>query len=258
MKIKFLAYFTIALFVSSCEDGQYEMHELNSFLKANYDFNYRIYNQRKDQYYTFISEDSNNRYPMLDELDSDYKMLISKIDLAISDSITDIKPIILDYDNLSRKLVEFMNNSNDYLLPEIKLLEEARNVSNEFRLNVIKNRLAIQMVYAYEFRYEPHLEIPSSIELKSNIVKGNGGGIKLTLSNKIVQKHGNSGRIIITKFRLNGNNKKANYKTNKNYSFADVIFDSLENGNYTLDGVLRFYERDGEFEVPFSKNFVVE
>lgn len=257
MKINFLMYFAITLFLSSCEGGQNEKDNLNVFLKENYEFNNRHYNTWKSSYYTHVSEEPSFRSSKLDELDSAYKNLISKIDIAIANSTTDLDPIILDYDDFSRKVDEYTSNDKKYSISHIITPEKVKIVSNEFSLNLFKNRLVMQMAYAYEFSIDiTHQALPSS-KVESNITEIGHDKIKLTLSSQLTNSVGTPRRIIINNFQLDGVNKAINYSFHKSYVFGDVIIDSLANGKYDLDGVIRHYEREGEYDVPFSESFIV-
>lgn len=52
--------------------------------------------------------------------------------------------------------------------------------------------------------------------------------------------------------------KKIYYKLKDNYSFADIEFDSLQSGIYKISGILKYYDRSGELESWFEKEFEVE
>jgi hypothetical protein len=257
MKNRFLVYFLAIFTLFSCNNQQGEITELNSFLQANYEFNIRTLNKYKGNYYQIIEEKPSRKDEKLIQLDSKFELLISNIDIAITNKESKLENITLESNEILNEIPKIVNNRKDYLLPEFK---QSNTNSNELSLKYIKNRLVIAMAYAFEYNSTRTVWVDGLYKIKvdSIISRKTKNGTELTLTSKYGQDIRENRHIIINKIEFNGIEKKADYKLNKNYSFADIEFDSLQKGNYKINGLLRYYERDGKIDIPFQKEFKVE
>lgn len=260
MKIYLLVYLITIFTFLSCKNNKDEIVEMNLFLQENYKFNRKMLNQFKGDYFIRIQEQPERKIELLNELDTKYKDLISNIDSAISNKTTNIDRLILEYNNFLNEIEQVVKNNKEYLVVDLEPKITTKTNSNEFRLNTMKNRLVIAMVYAFEYASKP-LAYTDSFRidtLKTHITPVSDKGIKITLSSILAQKTFEKKQVIINKIQLNGQDKKVNFRLKDNHSFADIILDSLQVGSYRLEGVLRYYERTGIFDVPFEEKFNVE
>ncbi|MBU2928453.1 hypothetical protein [Winogradskyella psychrotolerans] len=232
------------------------MKEMNSFLKTNFEFNNRILKSERRDYHTLIQELPSVKIDELDKLDSQFDLLIFKIDSLILTEEADIDKTISESNHIFRKAKEIVKNITHYSLEEFK---KPKTNSNELILNHLKNRLVIAMSNAFQYANGFTLTSPTYTRgIDSIIASKTENGIKLTLTSKYGQSVPDNRDIIINSINFNGQEKKIYYKLKDNYSFADIEFDSLESGIYKISGILKYYERSGELESWFEKEFEVE
>ncbi len=149
MKNLILFFLTFFIF-TSCEKKQEDINEMNSFLKVSYEFNNRILNQYKEDYYVMIEEQPDKKVEKLNELYLKYKLLISDIDKAIVNKENDFeKDICTEYNYILNEIPKIVNNI-DHLLTEFNPIDNKIDLT-EVRLNIIKNNLVIAMAYAFEY-----------------------------------------------------------------------------------------------------------
>lgn len=257
MRIKILKLFLVFLLYNACNNPQKENSEINTFLKTNYEFNSRVLNLTKAKYYNLVSDQSSRRNIELEKIDIIFQSLIKEIDKAIIMKEDNIKTIIDKRENLLLKIPKTINNRKDFQIHKIKNIALS---SNELQLNYIKNELVIALCYAFEYN-----SLITSINDSLSYVKVDNIEFRktnnkyiLTLSSKYGQRFPENRHILIKSIQENKNDKHVSYKIKDNYSFANIEFDTLQKGNYKINGVLKFYERDGEFEIPFEKTFSIE
>lgn len=257
MKNHFLVYFLPILILFSCKNQQEGLTEINSFLQANFEFNNRTLNKNKGDYYRIIEEVPTRKIEKLKELDLRFELLISTIDSAIQKKENNLENIITESDEILNEIPKIVNNKKDYLLPEFK---QPKTDSNDLNLKYIKNKLVIAMAYAFEYssRITYSADRLYKVEIDSIIVNKTNNGIKLTLTSKYGQSIKENRHVIINNIEFNGKEKSTDFKLKDNYSFADIELNSLQSGEYKINGTLRFYERDGKIDIPFSKEFKVE
>jgi hypothetical protein len=260
MKSYLLVYLITIFTFISCKNNKDEIVKMNLFLQENYEFNRKMLNQFKGDYYIRIQEQPESKIDLLNELDTKYIELISNIDSAISNQTTNIDKLIIEYNSFLNEIEQVVKSNKEYLVADLGPKITTKTNSNEFRLNTMKNRLAIAMVYAFEYASRPNYVADGlyKIEVDSIFSKTDENGTKLTLTSKYGQTIKNNRLIIINKIEQNGQEKKVDYKLKDNYSFADIEFDSLQKGTYRINGILRFYERNGKIDIPFEKEFTVE
>ena len=116
------------------------------------------------------------------------------------------------------------------------------------------------MAYAFEYASRQTYSIDGLYKVKvdSIIQRKTDNGIKLTLTSRFGQPIKENRHILINKIELNGKEEKINFKLKDNFSFADIELDSLQTGNYKMNGILRFYHREQKFDIPFEKEFKVK
>jgi len=148
MKNRFLVYFLTIFALFSCNNQQAELTEMNSFLQANYEFNNRTLNKNKGDYYRIIEEMPTRKIEKLNQLDSQFELLISKIDSAITNKENNLKSIIAESNEILSEIPKLVDNRKDYLLPEFK---QPKSDSDDLSLKYIKNRLVIGMAYVFEY-----------------------------------------------------------------------------------------------------------
>ncbi len=146
---KLIPFFFILLIFISCEKKQEEINEMNSFLKVNYEFNNRILNQHKEDYYVMIQEQPDKKIEKLDELYLKYELLISDLDKAIVNKENDFEKICTEYNYILNEIPKTVNNI-DHLLTEFNPIDNKTDLT-EVWLNIIKNNLVIAMAYAFEY-----------------------------------------------------------------------------------------------------------
>jgi len=261
MKNNFLVFILIIFTLLSCKNNLDEVINLNSFLHANYEFNRKTLNKYRGAYYMVVEEQPERKIEKLNELDSKYELLITNIDKAIGNKKTNIEKIVSEYHDIFTEIPKIVNHRKDYLFPELNSIGNTKINSTEFRLNTLKNKLVIAMSYAFEFASRQKFAYDGFKKLDNidiNISYDDNNGIKLTLSSDIAQLIKQNRHIVISKIQYNGKDKKVNYELNDNYSFADIVLDSLQKGNYRLEGVVRFYERTGKIDIPFNEKFKIE
>lgn len=261
MKSYLLVYFFAIFTLLSCNNNKDEIVEMNLFLQDNYEFNRKMLIQFKGEYYERIAENPERKIEKLNELNPKYEELILNIDSAISNQETNIDKLILEYNGFLNEIEQIVNSNKEYLVADLGPKITTKTKSNEFRLNTMKNRLVIAMVYAFEYASRPLVYadgFPKVDTVKTHISPVSDKGIKITLSSIFAQKTFERRQVMINKIQLNGQDKKVNFRLNDNHSFADIILDSLQKGNYRIEGVLRYYVRTGIFDVPFEEKFNVE
>ncbi|MFC7445315.1 hypothetical protein [Mesoflavibacter profundi] len=257
MKNQFLVLFFATLILVSCKDQKEELIEINTFLLANYEFNNRTLNKNKGEYYRIIEEMPSREIEKLNELDSRFESLISTINKAIENKEKNLKNIVVESDKILNELPKIVDNRKDYLLQEFK---QPKTGSNDLSLKYLKNRLVIAMAYAFEYASRQTYSIDGLYKVKvdSIIQRKTDNGIKLTLTSRFGQPIKENRHILINKIELNGKEEKINFKLKDNFSFADIELDSLQTGNYKMNGILRFYHREQKFDIPFEKEFKVK
>lgn len=257
MKNQILVYFLVISTFFSCHKEQEELSEMNLFLQANYEFNNRTLNKNKGDYYQIIEETTSRKIENLHELDVKFEILISKIDSAIKHKESNLESIIAESDEILNEIPKIVNNRKDYVLPAFK---QPMTNSNDLALKYIKNRLVIAMAYVFEYESRITYAVDGlyTVKVDSIITRKTESGIKLTLTSKYGQAIKENRHIIIDKIERNGVEEKVDYKLKDNYAIADVELDSLQTGIYKINGMLRFYHREGKFDIPFDKTITVE
>ena len=261
MKTQFLVYSLVIFTFFSCQNQREETTELNSFLQSNYEFNFRVLNHNRGNYFQRIEEQPYRAVDKIDQLDSKFEILIANIDRAIANKENNIENIISDFQIIMDEIPKIVNNRTDYLQTEFDNIEKVKTDSNEFYLNCLKNRLVIATSYAFEYSVNNWIDDFDGlhkVNVNSYFTKINENGIKLSLTSKYGQTIRENRRIIINEIEFNGNEKKINYELKDNFSFADIEFDSLQKGSYQINGILRYYERDEIFDIPINEKFEVE
>ena len=118
----------------------------------------------------------------------------------------------------------------------------------------------IAMAYAFEFdsRKTSWIFTLNEVKIDSVISQQKENGIILTLTSKTGQESKKNRHIVIQSIKLNGKERNIDYELKDNHSFADIEFDSLQKGSYYINGVLRYYTRNGKIDIPFDKKFDYE
>ncbi|RED37915.1 hypothetical protein DFQ10_1141 [Winogradskyella eximia] len=261
MRKLLLLYYLLFFALSSCEKNIDEQTDFNSFLESNYEFNNRNLNQNRAYYYTRIEEIPEKKIDRLNNLDPKVEALISDIDKAIKNEKSSIENLISEYRIILDEIKQIVKFDKDYLITELNQRKKTKNYSNKFRLNIIKNELVIAMNYVFEYantakHYADGFRKLDSINTRITQIQNNS--IKINLSSDIAQSIKENRHIIIDNIKLNGINEKIDYKIMENHSFADIELDSLKNGKYTLNGILRYYHRNGKIDIPFRETFEIK
>jgi len=256
MRNLFLLFFIAIFTFISCNE-QDKIIQLNSILDASYELNNRTLNNYKGDYYMIIQENYRRKVIELNKLDLKFENLISTINNSIVNKKWNLKKIDSASNEIFKELPNIVDNRKDYLLPEFK---KPKTNSNELYLKYIKNRLVIAMTYAFEYNSQITVAhcVFGELKIDSIISKQNKNGIKLTLTSRNGQTKEEKRQVLINNIKFNGLEKKIDYKLKDNYSFTDIEFDSLQKGIYKINGVLRFYEREGKVDIPFHKEFKIE
>ena len=261
MKSQFLVYFFAFFTFFSCQNQREETTELNSFLESNYEFNFRVLNQNRGNYYQRIEEQPYRAVDKIDQLDSKFELLIANIDRAIANKENNLEKIISDFQIIMDEIPEIVDYRKNYLQTEFDYIEKIKTDSNKFYLNCLKNRLVIAISYAFEYsvnNWTDNFDGLLNVNVNSYFSQINENGIKLSLTSAYGQTIRENRRIIINKIEFNGNEKKINYELKDNFSFTDIEFDSLQKGSYQINGILRYYERDEKIDIPINEKFEVE
>ena len=255
MKYRKLIYFLIVVSILiSCNSESKKPVEINDSLKEYYDFNFHTLNIYKAKYYEMIAEQPSRNIVDLNELDLKFESLLKKIDHSSLSKGDNYENIISESKIIFEEIKNIVENKRDYLLPEF---DPSKFKSNKSFLASLKNRLVIAMAYAFEFgsRKTSWIFTINEVKVDSVIAQQNENGIKLTLTSKNGQISKKDNHIIIQSIKFNGKKKNIDYKLKDNFSFADIEFDSLQKGSYYINGVLRYYTRNGKIDIPFDKKF---
>ncbi|WP_206052176.1 hypothetical protein [Nonlabens xiamenensis] len=230
---------------------------MSTFLNENFEFNNRILNNYKAEYYQLIDEQPSRKVNRLNKLDSIYDTLILEIDETILNGSSGIDEIISRTAKLYKELPFLVDNRQDYLITN-KL--RTSDISTDLKLRFLKNRLVISMAYAFEYatRKTAWADGFNKVEVEGILSQKTQDGIKLTLTSEFGQSIDDNRHVVINSIEFNGQLKNVEYKLKSNYSFADIEFPNLQNGTYVVKGALRFYDRDGQIDIPFRKTFEVE
>ncbi len=257
MKNRFLVYFLAIFTLFSCNNQKEEMKEMNLFLQANNEFNNRTLNKNKGDYYRIIEEAPGRKIEKLNQLDSKFELLISKINSAIANKESNLKSITSESNEILSEIPKLVDNRKDYLLPEFK---QPKSDSDDLSLKYIKNRLVIGMAYVFEYASRQTYSVDGlyKVDVDSIISQKTDNGIKLTLTSRFGQPIKENRHILINKIKFNGKEEKVDFKLKENYSIADIELDSLRTGIYEINGILRFYHREQKFDIPFEKTIKVE
>lgn len=206
MKHHFPFYFAIVLTLFACNKKTDELNEMNSFLKTNFEFNNRILKSERRDYHTLIQELPSLKIDELDKLDSQFDLLIFKIDSLILAEETDLDKTISESNHIFRKAKEIVKNIADYSMEEFK---KPKTNSNELILNHLKNRLVIAMSNAFQYANGFTLTSPTYTRgIDSIITSKTENGIKLTLTSKYGQSVPDNRDIQINSIKFNGQEKK--------------------------------------------------
>lgn len=256
MKNRILFYSLIFIFLLSCKPKQVEINELNNMLNENFEFNERVLNLFRGQYYQIASEQPSRQIKNLDELDVKFDSLISLIDKAlITNNKDDYQKIILQSNEVLTKTHKITNYKSNYFSFKLDETEDELH-----KLRLLKGKLVLAMANTFEYacNIPCELSIIRKVEIDSIISKHTNQGTNLTLTSKYGQSIKENRRIIINKIEHNGKEKKLDYTLNKNYSMVDIEFNSLEKGTYVIEGIFRVYTKDGNIDIPFNKKAIVE
>lgn len=257
MRVQIILYLIISVFILSCDNSEKEQNELALFLEENFEFNNRLLNTYKAEYYQVSADQPSRKINRLEQLDETFEELMSDIDKAISNGTGKTDSIKSKTAKIKKELPLLVDNRQDYLLTNI---QQPNVFKTELELRYLKNRLVISMAYAFEYASRKTVWVDGfyKIEVDSIITQKTKDGIKLTLTSEFGQAIDDDRHVVIKSIKLNGQPQDIDYKLKSNYSFADIDFPRLLNGTYEVKGALRFYGREGQIDIPFQKIFEVE
>ncbi len=216
------------------------------------------YQQKK--YHMIAEEKPSTRIKNLDAIYKTYGELSSKLNAAIVAENTEIEPLQTKYNQLLDEIEQFVKTDKSYTINRILTNNKNHQLNAKYHLNIMRNNLVIAMSYAFE-----HSSKPASI--KNNIKSLKHVDIKVTqnyyrtvlsLSSAIAQTSNEYRSVIVDKISKDGINTDMKYTVLDNTSFSDITFDSLQRGNYFIQGKLEFKERGKILVVPFSNEFEIK
>ncbi|WP_179009249.1 hypothetical protein [Winogradskyella forsetii] len=256
MKNLFLVYFLVIFSFLSCKNQQDKLSELNLLYQDNYEFSNKILNRNRSFYYFIIEERPIQKIEALNQLDLSYQLLISDLDKAISNPQSNLKNITSEYNRIANEIPKIVNDRKNYL---ISGFEPIKPSSDELNLNAMKLRLTMAMAYAFEYAGLASYQTDSTFfGIKSYSSKTKCNGIKLSLTSNNDLKQAYNRNITIKKIELNGKEIELKYTYKDNYSFADIEFDSLQKGEYKINGIFKFSKEGYELQIPINEKFKVE
>lgn len=246
----------------SCNTNQKQMATFNSLLTENYEFATKTLNVNKGEYYLRIEERPEFKNPKLNQLDSTFEKLMKDIDEVIQEN-SNIEDIILRSEALLTAISEIVKNHEDYLTTPLNKMVYDESISSAYRLLLIKNKLSIAMSYAFEYAFGNSIlglgcQFGRSASVDTKISYDTNNNVVITLAGKGIQQDRENRHIIINALERNGKATRVDHFLHTNYAFADIKFDSLQKGNYQLNGIVRYYKRTGKIDIPFEESFTVK
>lgn len=258
MKFNNYIFIFVVLLVYSCNDSSRgETDKMIQFLNTNYEFNLRVLNNNKAKYYNLVDDQPIRKNIKLERLDSIFKLLISEIDEALIKKEISKKVIFNKGNKFLSDLTETVRDRKDFQISNFQNIESK---SDELQLNFIKNEIVIAMSYAFEYNslLTSIRDGYSYAKIDKIVLDKFDNKYKLTLFSEFGQKNIKNGHVLINSIKRNKIYEKVSFNIKNNYSFADIEFDTLQPGTYKIEGIIKYYDREGEFEIPFQKPFVVE
>ncbi|TCI84888.1 hypothetical protein [Tenacibaculum sp. M341] len=249
--------FTLFLFIVTIVSCSKKEEEMNAFLKTNFDFNERALNHFKEIYYVKSSEQSYVKNEKLDILDIMYKQLISEIDIATLNKTSNVKDLIHRGNEILNKLKGIVDNNEEFFIHE---LFNEKSYNDSFQLNIMKNKLVMSMSYAFEYASRERFAIGGFRKLDSvdtDVVRNNNK-VQINLSSDIIQQLPSKRVVKVDQILFEGKQREINYELVKDYTFSNILLDSLSQGKYEIKGKVKIYDRAGEFDIPFKEKFEVK
>lgn len=246
----------LILIIFSCSNKE---KEIIPFLKTNYSFNERVLNHFREIYYVKSSEQVDVKIEELNVLDIRYKELIFKTNKAILDKDSNVKELLLEGNEILKKTLGIVNYREDFSTKKLPNIESKDSV---FQLNLMKNKLVIAMSYAFEYAGRDRFSVDRIRKLDSvntRVTSNKNKSIQINLSSDIVQEIPRKRVVtLIDQMMYKGKEKKLNYTLINDYTFANILLDSLADGKYKLKGKVKIYNRNGEFDIPFEEKFEIK
>ena len=256
---KILLYLIIISCLSSCNRDD-KNDSINSFLITNFDFNTRDLNTKK-AYYNQLSIEQPNKYGSFKLNDSIYKVIQKKLDNSISQNHKASDSLLIKYQKFINYLETAVEGDSTYMIHDKMLIPDDLKNDSQTHVLILKNNLAISMSYTYEYltryrTYDDNFYVFDHIDAKAII--NNVNKTEIILSSEIAQHNPYNRHVLVDQLTSNRKKIDLKYESVEDFSFYKIVLDSLENGIYNLEGRVKYYNRDGEFEVPFSQEFEVK
>ncbi|MEO9952840.1 MULTISPECIES: hypothetical protein [Nonlabens] len=258
--MKKIAFYLIVISCLSSCNLDNKNDSINSFLITNFDFNTRNLNTKK-AYYTQLSIEQPNEYGSFKLNDTIYKAIQRKLDNSINQNKKVSDSLLLEYQKFIDYLETAVEADKTYMIDDNMIISDDLKNNSETHVLILKNNLAISMSYAYEYltRYRTYIDgIHVLDHIDTKAIVNNANNTEIILSSEIAQHNPYNRHVLVD--QLTSNRKKVDLKYDSvgDFSFYKITLDSLENGIYSLKGRVKYYNRDGEFEVPFSQEFEVK
>ncbi len=116
------------------------------------------------------------------------------------------------------------------------------------------------MSYAFEYASQTwtNCGFRKLDSINTNIINNKNNRVQINLSSDILQKTPSKRVVMIDQVMYKGKEKKLNYTLINDYTFANILLDSLADGKYKLKGKVKIYNRNGEFDMPFEEKFEIK
>ncbi len=253
--------FLVLLAFSSCQkDLSKDVAALNSFLSENFQKNTKILAQYQEEYQIRAEEKIDFRNAQLETLYKKYTALSAKIKKQITSQNTKVKAIQNVYDELLQEMETIVQKNADYTIDQILTTNTTAQLDTACYLQIMQNNLLIAMTYAFEYTNKPPSTKQHDIAAVKQVaitVQQRLNRVRFTFSSPVLQRVKNDMYVFVNQMLLNGSKITKNATIHKNEASANIILDSLENGNYSIQGNLVLHEKEKTFKIPFQQKFEV-
>lgn len=250
----------LLLNLSSCQkDTSKDIKALNSFLNENYQIKAKVLKNQQEEYSIKVQEIPRTRNIKLDTVWIKYEALISKLTQNITSKNHSIETIQNEYHQLLNEIETIVQKEDGYTIDRLLTTNNTSQLDKEYHLRMMRNNLIIAMSYTFEYLNKP----PSIIHDVSTIkhietkVKQLDDRVLITLSSVKAQLVQKGRHLFIDQILLNDSKINIEPTIVKNVSFANIVLDSLQSGNYSIQGKIHINEEGKIIEIPFLQKFEV-
>lgn len=265
--MKTLITILISIILFSCGPSKEEESEQTRLYETYYNFSNNkgmIYRNRFEAAYIdyYDSKFLKDYHSTLVRFDSSMIKVINLIDSCIK---------VNNYDNYETVIAEY-NKVMDDLEKAFEDLEGQEEEPFRSNLNILdksnKKLLLLRLKIDLAISYSNYLQVVYNnvdsscgytlAELNSTSTLDSNGRLIIRLESEAMQLMPKGRQMILDEVTKNGKKVNVSYNFVDNYTFSNLIIDSLKNGNYTLKGMVRYYGGKGMKEYPFEEKVTVK